>query len=312
MEATFHEGEIALQQRTGAHARLAAAGPRVIRDHMPQQHRDFFGQLPFLLTGLVDAQGQPWASVLAGPPGFAHSPDERSLRIEAFPGDEDPTRDALRNGAAIGLLGIEPHTRRRNRLNGWVSATDAGGFGVRVGQSFGNCPKYIQARQASYGPAPAAAGTPEQLTGLDAAARNAVAQADTFFIASAHPQAASTAAPALGVDVSHRGGKPGFVKVQGGTLTVPDFAGNFFFNTLGNLLVQPRCGLLFIDYAGGGLLWLAARAEVVVDGAELRGFHGAQRMLRFHVEQARRLPQALPLTWSGGTEAPELAITGEW
>ena len=56
--ATWHEGEIALQQRTGWAGRLAEVGPRVVRDHMPQQHRDFFAQQPFLIAGTLDAHGQ--------------------------------------------------------------------------------------------------------------------------------------------------------------------------------------------------------------------------------------------------------------
>ena len=74
---TFHEGELAWQERTGARARLAQAGPRVIRDHMPEQHREFFAQLPLLVAGTVDAQGQPWASVSRRPAGlrrFARPP----------------------------------------------------------------------------------------------------------------------------------------------------------------------------------------------------------------------------------------------
>ena len=121
MAATFHEGEVALQERAGSRAKLAEIGPRVIRDHMPDQHREFFAQLPFVLVGTVDAQGQPWASVLAGEPGFVSSPDPRRLVVRARPLAHDPLAANLADGAAIGLLGIEPHTRRRNRLNGWVA-----------------------------------------------------------------------------------------------------------------------------------------------------------------------------------------------
>jgi len=309
---TFHEGEIALQRSAGAQERLALAGPRVIRDHMPQQHRDFFAELPFLVAGMVDAAGQPWASVLAGPPGFVHSPQERELRIDALPRGHDPMAPALSEGAAIGLLGIQPHTRRRNRLNGWVGAVGASGFQVRVGQSFGNCPKYIQARQAEYSAPEPGPAVVEQLSALDAPARAALASADTFFVATAHPGAAGSASPAHGVDVSHRGGKPGFVKLQGDTLTVPDFVGNAFFNTLGNLLLQPRCGLLFIDFDGQGLSWISADAEVVIEGAELRGFQGAQRLVRFHVNGLRRAANALPLRWRPGPASPEVALTGQW
>ncbi|NPC58868.1 pyridoxamine 5'-phosphate oxidase family protein [Caenimonas soli] len=309
---TFHEGELAWQERAGSRARLAEAGPRVIRDHMPEQHREFFAQLPFLLAGTVDAQGQPWASVLAGPPGFVASPDPRQLLVHAQALPHDPLAETLRAGAPIGLLGIEPHTRRRNRLNGRVTRRDEGGFAVRVDQSFGNCPKYIQARKPEF-VAGTGAPTAHRLDALDEAARSLLARADTFFIATAHPLAARSDSPAFGVDVSHRGGKPGFVRADADSrLTVPDFIGNFFFNTLGNLAVNPRCGLLFMDFASGDLLYLAARGEVVTDGPELASFQGAQRLLRLQVLSALRVTAVLPLRWSAAELSPVLAATGSW
>ncbi|HMC17545.1 MAG TPA: pyridoxamine 5'-phosphate oxidase family protein, partial [Albitalea sp.] len=147
---TFHAGEIAVQQRAGVREQVDAFGGRMIRDAMPQQHRDFFPKLPTLLVGSVDGQGRPWASMLAGRPGFMHSPDERQLRVDTLPDDADPLARQLQIGAAIGLLGIEPHTRRRNRMNGHIVALDGVGFAVAVEQSFGNCPKYIQAREPQW------------------------------------------------------------------------------------------------------------------------------------------------------------------
>ncbi len=308
----FHEGEAALQQRTGVRERLAEIGPLVIRDHMPNQHREFFAQLPFLVVGTVDGQGQPWASVLAGPAGFVTSPDPQRLDVAALPHPGDPAVDNLWNNASIGLLGIEPHTRRRNRMNGRVGQRGEHGFSVEVEQSFGNCPKYIQARRPEFvGAAPPLPA--QRLQALDEPARALIGGADTFFIATAHPQAGREHERAFGVDVSHRGGKPGFVRVDaGGALTVPDFIGNFFFNTLGNLAVNPRCGLLFMDFDTGDLLLLAAHGEIVHEGPEVRAFEGAQRLLRFQVESALRLPKALPLRWGPAQMSPVLAATGDW
>lgn len=313
MASTFHEGELALQQAAGSMARLAEVGPRVIRDHMPEQHREFFAQLPFLIAGSVDAQGQPWASVLMGAPGFVASPDARRLVVSAKPLPHDPLQETLVDGAAIGLLGIEPHTRRRNRLNGHVTHLRPDAFTVQVDQSFGNCPKYIQARKpelADRWPEPSAAN---RLDALDAASRQMIAAADTFFFATAHPMAGRSEAPAFGVDVSHRGGKPGFVRADDDSvLTVPDFIGNFFFNTLGNLAVNPRCGLLFMDFETGDLLYLAARGEVVTDAREVQAFQGAQRLLRLKVTSALRVTAGLPLRWSEAQPSPALAGTGSW
>ncbi|CAN5883439.1 pyridoxamine 5'-phosphate oxidase family protein [soil metagenome] len=308
----FHAGEQALQARVGLRERLAEIGPLILRDEMPDQHRTFFSQLPFLVVGSVDESGRPWASVLAGQPGFAHSPDARHLRVDALPDADDPLADALAVGAPVGLLGIEPHTRRRNRMNGSIDALDAEGFAVAVGQSFGNCPKYIVRRQASFAPAVGSAAATAssaasamaassgalQLHALDASARRLIVNADTFFIATAHPQSGCDDAPSHGVDVSHRGGPPGFVRIDDdGVLTVPDYSGNRFFNTLGNLALNPRAGLLFVDYDSGDVLQLAATAEIVWSGAEVNALPGAERLVRLRVDRMLRRPAALPLRW---------------
>lgn len=313
-ERAFHAGEQAVQSRLGVRERLAAVGNVVMRDHMPDQHRSFFAQLPFIVVGSVDANGQPWASVLAAPPGFVASPNDQTLVVQALPIAADPLHANLRPGALVGLLGIEPHTRRRNRMNGVVSTLHSQGFAVQVQQSFGNCPKYIQAREPVY-IAPDASTPPvvHRAQGLDAAARQMLAQTDTFFIATAYTGAdLEQRGPAHGVDVSHRGGKPGFVRVDGNTLTVPDFIGNFFFNTLGNLAVNPRAGLLVVDYTTGDLLYLAVDAEIIWDGPLLDSFVGAQRLLRLQVRSMVRIVAALPLRWGAAQLSPVLGATGSW
>ncbi|MGJ3702067.1 pyridoxamine 5'-phosphate oxidase family protein [Variovorax sp. AFSI2.2] len=318
ISAPFHAGERALQAQTGWRDRMEALGPRVIRDYMPDQHREFFAQLPFLVVGSLDASLQPWASVLAAPAGFVHSPDATHLRIDALPAAGDPLAGQLAQGASLGLLGIEPHTRRRNRMNGTVELLDAAGFMVEVQQSFGNCPRYIQAREPVFAAARNAHSVPVQrLDTLDLAAQRLIGSADTLFIATAYPDEAAVGddadARSHGVDVSHRGGLPGFVRVdEGGVLTVPDFNGNRFFNTLGNLVAHPRAGLLFIDFDSGELLHVAATAEIVLDGPELAQFEGAERLLRLHVDHALRRPAALPLRWGDAELSPHLAGSGRW
>lgn len=315
--APFHAGERALQSLVGSREQMEAVGPRVIRDYMPDQHREFFALLPFLVVGSLDADLQPWASMLAAPAGFVHSPDATHLRIDALPGAGDPLTGQLAAGATLGLLGIQPHTRRRNRMNGTVEALDAAGFMVEVQQSFGNCPRYIQAREPVFAAPPANEPAVQWLDTLDLAAERLIGASDTLFIATAYPDAVAMGdvadARSHGVDVSHRGGRPGFVRVDaGGVLTVPDFNGNRFFNTLGNLQAHPRAGLLFVDFDTGELLHLSATAEIVTDGPEVEAFEGAERLMRFHVTRALRRPAALPLRWGEAALSPHLAGTGRW
>lgn len=301
----FHADELAAQ----ALAQQSSPGTG-IRPFMPDQHREFFAGLAYFFVATADRDGWPVASVLAGLPGFVHSPDPATLRIDALPVAADPASAGLRPGEAIGMLGLDLTNRRRNRANGVVGAIDAAGFTVAITQSFGNCAQYIQVRrptpqQTAPVPAPVPA---EELTGLDAAAIQLVADADTFFVASR-----SRGGLAAGVlDMSHRGGRPGFVGVTGSELRIPDFRGNRFFNTLGNLLGEPRAGLLFADFDTGELLQLQGR--VAIDWSPAGDLPaGTQRVWRFTVERGWRRPRALPFDWTSSVEfAPTTLATGVW
>ncbi len=311
-ESPFHEGEKVVQTRLGARDRIEVMGRKMIRQFLPEQHRQFYAQLPYFLVGTVDAEGNPWTSILVGKPGFITTPSDREIRIDAQPLFSDPLTNSLTIGNKIGFLGIELHTRRRNRVNGIVSAINSQGFSVEVEQSFGNCPKYIQARQFNLQDFDCAAVKPVRVfTTLDSTKRKVITQADTFFITTAYLEDITDVTQ--GVDVSHRGGNPGFIRVDDNTLTIPDFAGNCIFNTFGNLEVNPRAGLLFIDFAAGNLLYLTGRAEVVWDSdSEISRYAGAERLLKFHLNLGMYVEGSLPLSWSAPEQSPFLDGTGSW
>ncbi|WP_070107467.1 2Fe-2S iron-sulfur cluster-binding protein [Burkholderia plantarii] len=308
----WHAGELALQEKAGVAARMDDVGRRFVRDHLPEQHRAFYAQLPFIATGSVDGSGDVWASFLAGQPGFVQAPDDRTLRIEAGSDPRDPVSAGLRDGAALGLLGIELHTRRRNRVNGRIERRSARGFEVAVAQSFGNCPQYIQLRDFAFvrDPDIYTDQPVQELDGLTGRARAMIEAADTFFVASYVGDGG-----ARQVDVSHRGGKAGFVRIGAdGRLTVPDFAGNLFFATLGNFLVNPRAGLVFVDFATGDMLQMTGEAEVDLDSAEIAAFQGAERLWRFTPRRVLLRPDAMPLRWRFRDEgwSPNSLMTGSW
>lgn len=294
----FHAGELAAQARMG-HDDIAGWARRAIRPFMPDQHRRFFADQPFLAAAARDGEGRPWATLLAGGQGSIASPDATTLAIDAKPVKGDALEGAFRAGAKVGLLGLEFATRRRNRVNGRIAAAAAGGLQFKVDQSFGNCPQHIRERllrrvEAEPGPA-------RRSETLSDGQRHMIEAADTFFIASGHP---GEAAAAEGLDVSHRGGPAGFVRAPGGDLIVfPDYGGNRFMNTVGNLLLDNRVGLLFVDFATGGMVQVAGRAEVIWDGPDLAASPGAERLIRIAVEAVVDLPGALPLRWETTADA---------
>jgi ferredoxin-NADP reductase/predicted pyridoxine 5'-phosphate oxidase superfamily flavin-nucleotide-binding protein len=309
----FHAGEVALQKTVGVAERMEAFGRRVIRDHMPDQHRDFYRQLPFIVLGAVDAAGDAWVTLLSGRPGFMTSPDPRQLAFAARPDPQDPATAALAEGAAVGLLGIELHTRRRNRMNGTVRGLTEQGFAVDVEHAFGNCPQYIQMRDFSFVRAPDDSSDvmPAQTLELDSPrVRAMIGAADTFFVASYVDDAGGRH-----VDASHRGGKAGFVRINAdGSLTIPDFSGNLHFNTLGNFHLNPKAGLVFPDFATGDMLHLTGDAEVVLESGEIAAFQGAERLWVFRPRQIVLRPAALPLRFAMRADgwSPNSLMTGDW
>ena len=298
----FHAGERAMQARHALAERMAVTGAKLLRDRMTGQHRAFYPLLPFLVLAAAEPAGQPWATLLTGEPGFLRADDARRLEVGALPLADDPAAAGVRDAAPVGLLGLQPHTRRRNRLNGVVAAADGRGFAVAVRQSFGNCPKYIQARiwhRAEHGREPGAAERCDALTEAD---RALIAGADTAFVAS------RAADPADGLDASHRGGPPGFLRIEADDVLVwPEYPGNFYFNTLGNLLQEPRCGLAVPDWQTGDLLQFAGEAEIVEDHPLLGPDRGIVRAVRLRVRAVVRRPRLLPWHWRFLEYSPVLA-----
>jgi predicted pyridoxine 5'-phosphate oxidase superfamily flavin-nucleotide-binding protein len=283
IEPQFHAGEREAQALAGMAPRASA-----IRDFMPDQHRSFFAALPFILAATVDDAGWPVATILCGPPGFIASPDAETLWIAAGPDTDDPAAVWLKPGAPVGVLGIDLATRRRNRANGWIANASPGRLTVAVKESFGNCAKYIHIRAIER--RPGAADPVEAIAGLDAPARAAVEAADTFFVA--------TSGGERGVDISHRAGRPGFVRVEGDTLTIPDYPGNRYFNTFGNLLLDPRAALLFPAFDSGDLLLVQGQAAIVWNPPEDHRPPGAERLWRLKATRAWRRRGALPYRWT--------------
>jgi hypothetical protein len=293
---------------------LAGGGPRSsggIRDAMPEQHRQFFTQLPCLFVGAIDAAGWPIATILTSAPGFIQSPDAVTLHIGVLPDAADPAANALVAQREIGLLGIDFSTRRRNRANGSIVSREMGGIVVTVRQSFGNCPQYVQLRTLAVPEVvrPETQAYPvESFDHLDEEAQAVIARADTFFVAS---RSRSGDGSAFGADMSHRGGRPGFVHVRGDVLTIPDFRGNRYFNTLGNLIADSRCALLFVNFEMGDVLQLQGTAQVDWS-VPAEQFPGAERLWKFRLTRGWRRNGASPLRWRFVEFAPTTVATGLW
>ncbi|WP_214323491.1 pyridoxamine 5'-phosphate oxidase family protein [Nonomuraea sediminis] len=280
---SYHRGELKVQERAGR-LRQAGSALRGIRQAVPEVASDFLAAQPMIVVGAADGAGRMWASLVTGAPGFLRTPDPRTLVVDTLPLPDDPLAEALAGPAEVGMIAIEPATRRRMRVNGHSTPTGQG-FRVDIDQAISNCPKYLQLRTPAV---PAAEARPVASTGLALTGdqQEQIRLADTFFVA--------TATSGGDADASHRGGNPGFVEVVSPTrLRWPDYLGNSMFLTLGNLAVHPAAGLLVPGWDTGSTLQLTGTARTVWDPE--------QRFVEFEVEAVHETRHATRLRWS----APE-------
>ena len=116
-------------------------------------------------------------------------------------------------------------------------------------------------------------------------ARNAFTDEDKAFIECRTMFFLATADAEGRPECSYKGGKPGFVRVvDAHTLAFPSYDGNGMFKSLGNLLVNPQAGMLFIDFETPRRLRVNGRASMHDDDPLLAEFIGAQLVVRVRAE----------------------------
>ncbi|OJZ74626.1 pyridoxamine 5'-phosphate oxidase [Mycobacterium paraffinicum] len=249
----FHEGETATQRRAGVEAEAKRLEGMLDSSGLSHGAATFLASQRFAALTGRDDDGVLWVSPVTAPPGFLRGRDG-VLHVATSPREGDPLHQ-LPAGQQIGLIAIDFATRRRLRVNGELVGSDLAGLTIRVDQSYGNCPKYIHHHAIDT----AALAAPHSLrarhAALDPSDQAMIARSDTFFLGTTHPT--------RGSDASHRGGPPGFVRVDApDRLWWPDFPGNNMFNSYGNLAVDDEAALLFLDFDTGASLHVTGTAHV--------------------------------------------------
>jgi len=263
MKSKFHSGEIGVQTRAGVRD-IAQKVSRVISTTLPPNVEYFLEMHEMVIMGSLNSNNRVQASVLTGNPGFIRALDERTISIDAAPIHGDPLTENLKKRYEIGMLAIELATRHRLKVKGKAQILN-GIIYLTVNRAYAQCPKYIQARKA-------------------------VSIPSEIFIASYHEES--------GVDVSHRGGNPGFIKVLNeNKIVFPDYSGNSMFNTLGNISVNPEVGLLFIDFDNGSAIQIMGEAKIIWDVDRVAEFAGAERLVEFEIYGVVHTQSAVPIKW---------------
>jgi predicted pyridoxine 5'-phosphate oxidase superfamily flavin-nucleotide-binding protein len=259
-DAGFHAGELAVQREAGVQAQAARLTAMLEQATLTGGIAGFLADRTFLVLTGQDEAARLWTTVVTGAQGFIAVLSETAVAIHARIPTGDPLH-GLPPGQKIGMVAIEFATRRRVRVNGILAVASEELLIVDVEQAYGNCPQYIQQRLLQ--PCESRAGglreVRQDATLTDENA-TLIRSADTFFLGTIHP--------GRGADASHRGGAPGFVRVDGNRrLWWPDYRGNNMFNSLGNLAVDPEAALLFLDFRTGRTVQLSGTAAVEFDHA---------------------------------------------
>ena len=228
--------------------------------------------------------------MLSGPPGFLGAEEADRLDIAARPAEGDPLSSALTDGRPVGSLLLEPRLRRRMRANGRFSVDD-GRVAIRTTQVLSNCTRYIQKRSLD----PAwVHGVPRLVSDeptLSDRQRRWIDRADTAFIATTDIDGDA--------DMSHRGGRPGWITVTDGRVAYDEQPGNAMYLTLGNLERTRSAGLLFVDFDTGGTLHVAGECQATYPPS-------GQPRLSVTPIRVVELAAAAPAPWSPPEFSPDL------
>ncbi len=257
----FHSGERRVQEETGER-NIALRNGKILRTQIQSGAIPFVNEQEYCALGWSSSDGHLWSAVFVGERGFART-DETGKSVKFSIGETlgaltgaEPFYE-LRRSTRLGTLFIEFATRKRLRINGALTESPDGVLNLRVEEAYANCPKYIQRRNLRLGEKKAAKVL-RSGTELDLQVLAWIFAADTFFVSSAHPAGA--------MDVSHRGGRTGFIRYQDGNLMIPDYPGNSMFNTFGNFLLNPKAGLCFVDFDNNCQLLITGESRLALTG----------------------------------------------
>lgn len=170
---------------------------------------------------------------------------------------------------------------------------------LKIEQSLGNCPKYLNSKVIE--PATSAPELVSDSPQFPLQALDLLAKADLFFVSSAQHD--------TDMDTNHRGGPPGFLRVEsneesGAVLCWPEYSGNRLYQTLGNLVINPLAGICVPDFEKGDMLYMTGKTEILIGKDAAALLPRSNLCVKLTVTAARFVTQALPLRGRAGERSP--------
>lgn len=322
----WHDGETTMQK-----AMRAPTGHNPTIQTLSPQLANHLQVAPLIALGTLDKQGRPWTTLWGnGDKGFAQPMGQGVMGIRTpVVGKHDPVVEELfgteangeivreeGKGKMVGGLTIDLETRKRVKLYGRMAAGALGPrkedevtgkeevvveaqFVVKIEQSMGNCPKYINKKAI-------VAGTSkpeivEEGVKLGPKALELLEKADMFFISSSQGME--------DMDTNHRGGPPGLVRVvsndaSGAVIVYPEYSGNRLYQTLGNFKVNPKAGMCIPDYETGDMLYLTGDTTILIGRDAAAVLPRSNLAVQITITSARFVSTALPFRGVPGERSP--------
>ncbi|KAF1828960.1 hypothetical protein BDW02DRAFT_191707 [Decorospora gaudefroyi] len=274
-----------------------------------------FQRAPLLALGTLDAESRPWTTLWGGEPAFSEPLGEGFIGTRTFvDGKNDPVVRALVGDAEkeailqskeglklVAGLAIDLMTRKRVKIAGRMIAGTLRDMNVdaesrpgtkqeqiqlvtKITQSLGNCPKYLN--QYEIQPAFIAAELASQSSWLSEKGQALIANSDMFFLVTSTED---------DMDVNHRGGPPGFVRIISPTqIAYPEYSGNRLYQSLGNLQLNSKIGVTFPNYKTGDVLYTTGTAEILVGADAAALLPGSNLAVKITIDEARYVAHGLP------------------
>ncbi|KAH9219920.1 oxidoreductase-like protein [Leptodontidium sp. 2 PMI_412] len=316
-DSSWHAGEEEMHKLLRVPARDNPTQP-----YLTPQAANTLIRAPLIALGTLDDEGRPWTTLWGGEAGFSRAIAQGIIGVKTTVDREyDPVVKVLLGdkadgevvqvqgtGKMVSGLTINLETRKRVKLYGRMvagalAATEEGigevQLVVKIEQSLGNCPKYLNKKQiVPHIPQPKLVSSDLQLT---QAAVELLAKADLFFISSSNHES--------DMDCNIRGGSPGFIRILSNaegevTLVYPEYSGNRLYQTLGNLRTTPRAGLVVPDFETGDALYITGTTEILVgkDAAEV--ISHTNLAVKIKVEATKFISDSLAFRGHNGEFSP--------
>jgi uncharacterized protein len=254
MNSVYHDGERYIQEQMGVRDKSDSLSSMIYHE-MPVVAAQFLESLNFAVVTFSTSNQELFSSVLFDINSFITILHTKEIVINLEKSSFIPDNILGEKNLNIGLLGLEFENRMRIRVNGKGKIEDNKLFLV-IDEVYSNCPKYINDRKIVGKVDFFNDSILDKYTTLVNECKKIIENSDTFFIATNHEN--------KGSDISHKGGKKGFLKIISPTqLEFDDFPGNNMYNTLGNIYTNPNISILIVDFASNDILHINGHAKII-------------------------------------------------